>query len=275
MNEETIRENVKSSYGKVAQRTSSCCGPSSCCDDATNARKQAIHIGYAEDDLAAIPEDANLGLGCGNPTAIAALRPGETVVDLGSGAGMDAFLAASKVGDSGHVIGVDMTTEMLARARNTASQRGLSHYVEFRQGMIEELPVTDASVDVILSNCVINLSPDKKRVFAEAFRVLKPGGRLAVSDIVLSEPLPETLIDVGAGYAACISGAMLAEDYERAMVDAGFVDIETSRTDAAFLIDGVCSDPLFEEAIKGVDPADLEVAREVLWSYRYFARKPQ
>ena len=275
MKNEDIREHVRSGYGEVARRSSSCCGTSSCCDDDTPAHKQAISLGYAKDDLAAIPEDANLGLGCGNPSAIAGLEPGETVLDLGSGAGMDAFLAASKVGETGQVIGVDMTPEMLARARDTASRRGVSHFVEFRRGLIEDLPVTSDSVDVILSNCVINLSPDKEKVFAEAFRVLKPGGRLAVSDIVLSEPLPEALLGIGASYTACISGAMLASDYKQTMEQAGFVDIEYTRSDAAFLVDGVCSDPVFEDAIEGVDPADLEAARENLWSYRYFARKPQ
>jgi SAM-dependent methyltransferase len=182
-------------------------------------------IGYSPEELAAVPEDANLGLGCGNPTALAGLKPGETVLDLGSGAGIDCFLAARKVGPAGHVIGVDMTPEMLDRARDNARKSGLDN-VEFRLGEIENLPVADNTVDVILSNCVINLSTDKPRVFREAFRVLKPGGRLMVSDLALKKPLPPEIRGSVEAYVACVAGAMVKEDYLAAIRTAGFADVQ-------------------------------------------------
>ncbi len=286
-NNDDIRIRVKEGYGQAAHRSGEgCCGPSSdqrsspetsggCCGSSDQADDHALKIGYDEADLEAIPEEANLSLGCGNPAAIAELSEGETVLDLGSGAGMDAFLAAAKVGEAGHVIGVDMTPEMLGRARDTASRRGVNHFVEFRRGYIEDLPVTDESVDVILSNCVINLSPDKQKVFEEAWRVLKPGGRLAVSDICLSAPLPESIVELDAAYVACISGALVADDYEEAMRRAGFVNIEAERTDASALFDGSCSDPVVADAVNEVDPQDMEKLRDRLWSYRYTAEKQQ
>lgn len=275
MERDDIRKSIQDGYSEVARRASSCCGPTNtCCGGGEESADQARLIGYSDEELAAIPEDANLGLGCGNPTAIANLASGETVLDLGSGAGMDAFLAASRVGETGQVIGIDMTPEMLARARNAATERGVSHFVEFRRGFIEELPVTDASVDVILSNCVINLSLEKDRVFAEAFRVLKSGGRLSISDICLSGPLPPKFLEVAAGYTACISGAIAADDYEQGLRDAGFASIEVSRKDASFLIDGVCSDPVFADAIADMSDDELDTAREHLWSYDFRAEKP-
>lgn len=267
MENEQIRETVKRGYGEVAACGTGCCGGSP-------NRAHAVELGYDEEALREIPEDANLGLGCGNPTAIAELQPGQVVLDLGSGAGMDAFLAASKVGDSGQVIGVDMTPEMLARARNLAAQRGVSHFVEFRRGLIEELPVVDESVDVILSNCVINLSVEKEKVFSEAFRVLKPGGRVAISDICLSEELPASVLGEENAYTACISGALLFEEYRRIMEEAGFVEIEATRSDAGFLLDGACADPLLKGALEGISEEDLEAARAALWSYKFTARKP-
>lgn len=268
MNSDEIREQVKAGYGELARRSGG-----GCCDVSADGEGHAIEIGYDEADLEVIPEEANLGLGCGNPSAIADLAEGEVVLDLGSGAGMDAFLAASKVGESGHVIGVDMTPEMLGRARDTASRRGVSHFVDFRRGVIEQLPVTDDSVDVVLSNCVINLSPDKERVFKEIYRVLKPGGRLAVSDICLTAPLPESVHEVDAAYIACISGAVLAEDYERAMTRAGFKQIEVERQDASAVIDGACADPVLGEAVDKFSDEELEAMREHVWSYRYTAEK--
>ena len=268
MKNDEIRNQVRAGYGKVAGRSGNCCG------GGESDERHAVQIGYGKEELEAIPEEANLGLGCGNPSAIAELSCGEVVLDLGSGAGMDAFLAASKVGESGHVIGVDMTSEMLGRARDASSRRGVSHFVEFRHGFIEELPVVDESVDVILSNCVINLSPDKERVFEEAYRVLKPGGRLAVSDICLSAPLPESILDIEAAYLACISGAMLAEDYEEAMKKAGFRNIEAERSDASAIIDGVCCDPVFRDSVDSISAEELEEVRERIWSYRYTAEKP-
>ena len=196
-----------------------CCSPS-CCD----GNSASVQIGYSAEELANVPEGADLGLGCGNPQAIASLEPGEIVLDLGAGAGFDAFLAARQVGPSGWVIGVDMTPAMLEKARQNATKAGLGN-VEFRLGEIEHLPVADASVDVIISNCVINLSPDKSAVFDEAFRVLKPGGRLAISDVVALKPLPDTLAKSVAAYACCISGAPEIKSLEVMLGSSGFSDI--------------------------------------------------
>ena len=181
-------------------------------------------MGYTEAELAAVPEGANLGLGCGNPQAIAAIRPGETIVDLGSGAGFDCFLAARQTGPEGRVVGVDMTHEMLAKARENAAKIGVAN-VEFRLGELEHLPVADNAADVVISNCVINLVPDKEQVFREAFRVLKPGGRLAVSDIVNTAPMPAELAADPAMVCGCVAGAASAQRIEAWLGDAGFVDI--------------------------------------------------
>lgn len=199
---------------------SSCCAPTT----APNARDKALRMGYSDAELAAIPDGANLGLGCGNPQAIAALRPGETVIDLGSGAGFDCFLAARQVGDAGRVIGVDMTHEMLAKARDNARRIGLGN-VEFRLGELEHLPIADNTADVILSNCVVNLVPDKEQVFREAFRALKPNGRLAISDVVNTAPLSADLQADPALLCGCVSGAAPVAHIEAWLRDAGFQDI--------------------------------------------------
>ncbi|MFQ5863875.1 MAG: arsenite methyltransferase [bacterium] len=218
MIEEKIKTVVREGYAKIAQQGSSCCGSSNSTADISK------RVGYTEDELKAVPENANLGLGCGNPVALASLTEGETVVDLGSGAGFDCFLAANKVGKHGKVIGVDMTPEMLDKARTNAKKGDYTN-VEFRLGEIENLPVADNFADVVISNCVINLSPDKRRVFIEAFRVLKPGGRVMISDIVLTKELPDFIKNSIEAYIGCVSGAMLKDEYIEIIKQAGFQEI--------------------------------------------------
>jgi SAM-dependent methyltransferase len=221
-----IKTLVRERYGSIAEAdAATCCAPAaaSCCGPATpdDARQKARRMGYSDADLAAVPQGANLGLGCGNPRAIAALRPGEVVIDLGSGAGFDCFLAAGQVGPAGQVIGVDMTHEMLAKARANAAKMGAAN-VSFRLGELEHLPVADNTADVILSNCVINLVPDQAQVFREAFRVLKPGGRLAVSDVVNVAPLSDDLRRDTDLLCGCVSGASSADQIEAWLTAAGF-----------------------------------------------------
>lgn len=229
MSDHDIRAMVRTTYGSIAGSAGGCCAPkpqsSGCCGGpAPSVNELAQRMGYGEEDCAAAPEGANLGLGCGNPQAIAELRPGETVLDLGAGAGFDCFLAARAVGPNGRVIGVDMTHEMLAKARANAATVALAN-VEFRLGEIEHLPVADSSVDVIISNCVLNLSPNKPQVLREAFRVLKPGGRVAISDLVMLSPLPDHLARNAALYAGCIAGAATRDELQAWLAAAGFVDI--------------------------------------------------
>ena len=228
---QAVHEKVRESYAKIAQHTSAgCCGPGvSCCGSAPqDADKLARELGYSADELKSLPDGANMGLSCGNPAALAALRPGEVVLDLGSGGGFDVFIAGRKVGPTGCAIGVDMTPEMLAKARrNTAryrEQTGLDN-VEFRLGEIEHLPVADNSVDAIISNCVINLSPDKAQVWREIARVLKPGGRVAVSDMALLKPLPAEVLDMVEALVGCVAGAALVSETERMAREAGLTDI--------------------------------------------------
>lgn len=223
-NDDDVRTQVRSAYAKVAQGQGGC--SVGCCGAQTSKAQgsASLMLGYTEDDLASVPEVADLGLGCGNPQAIAALVPGETVLDLGSGAGFDCFLAAKRVGRTGRVIGVDMTPEMVAKARDNA-RRVEAVNVDFRLGEIEHLPVLDASVDAILSNCVINLSPDKGAVFREAFRVLKPGGRLAISDVVATKAMPPEVAKNVEAYTGCVAGAANAEAIRTLLSDAGFEDV--------------------------------------------------
>jgi len=225
-----IRDVVREKYGAIAITSGSCCGPEGGCGS-TAPDAVLDQIGYTAEQAAAIPEGANLGLGCGNPLALAAVRPGDTVLDLGSGAGIDAFLAARETGPRGHVIGVDMTTAMLQKARSAAAKHGYDN-VEFRLGEIEHLPVADSSVDVIISNCVVNLSPDKPQAFREAFRVLKPGGRMLLSDLVLLRPLPAAVRDSVAAYVGCVAGASSREDYLADIRAAGFVNVEVLQQNA-------------------------------------------
>ena len=225
MKKEETRKIVRESYAKVAKQTSSCCGPAvSCCGTDDVAQDISQKIGYTSEELKSVPEGANLGLGCGNPVAIASLKEGETVLDLGAGPGLDCFLAADKVGKNGKVIGVDMTPEMVEKARENAKKGSYSN-VEFRLGEIENLPAADNSVDVVISNCVINLSPYKQKVFREALRVLKPGGRMMVSDVVLSKELPDFLKDSIDAYIGCISGAITKDEYLKTVKTAGFQDV--------------------------------------------------
>jgi len=227
MKEEDIKKIVREGYAAIA-RQDSCgcgCGPiSSCCGGTDLTREMSQNIGYTEEEINRVPEGANLGLGCGNPVALASLKEGETVLDLGSGAGFDCFLAAQKVGEKGHVIGVDMTPEMVTKARENASKGDFSN-VEFRLGEIENLPLADNAVDIIVSNCVINLAPDKRRVFNEAYRVLKPGGRLMVSDMVLLKELPAFIKNTAAAYIGCLSGAIIKEEYLKNIAAAGFQEV--------------------------------------------------
>ncbi len=226
MKDVEIKKAVRDRYARVVMTESSCCGPASSCGGTQATVKDVSkRMGYTDEDVNSVPEGSNLGLGCGNPIALASLKEGETVLDLGSGGGFDCFLAADRVGKKGKVIGVDMTPEMLGKARENADKDGYDN-VEFRLGEIEALPAADNSVDVVISNCVINLSPDKLKVFQEAYRVLKPGGRLMVSDIVLLGELPDSVINSMEAYAGCVSGAMMRDEYLETIRTAGFRDVK-------------------------------------------------
>ncbi len=254
---------VKRRYGAIAsQEKQPCCGDADpCC---TGSQSAAEQIGYSPEDLAALPEGVDLSLGCGNPLALATISPGDTVLDLGSGAGFDAFLAAARVGPTGRVIGVDLTPEMIEQARANAQKAGCAN-VEFRLGDIEALPVADASVDLVISNCVLNLVPDKPKAFREIVRVLKPGGRIAIADIVLDGPLPDALKGDSDAYCSCISGAISRADYLAAIEAAGFDDIQVaSAADASKLLAGDCCSA-------GITASDLE---GVVTSLRVTGRKP-
>lgn len=223
-----VRDAVREHYGRIAESTGreGCCGNSKKGGDCgCGTTETAERLGYTDVQRSAIPSGADLGLGCGNPLAHAGVKPGETVLDLGSGAGLDAFLASKEVGPSGRVIGVDMTAAMISRARTIAAEQGYAN-VDFRLGEIENLPVADGSVDAIISNCVINLSPDKPRVFREALRALRPGGRMVVSDLVLVAPLPDAVRKSAEAYVGCVAGAAMKEDYLRTIKDAGFERVE-------------------------------------------------
>jgi arsenite methyltransferase len=257
MRDEEIRGAVRDSYGRIAAAKTVECGPTSscgCCGGST-CNRVSKGIGYSDDELKAVPAGADLGLGCGNPTALASLREGEVVLDLGSGAGLDCFLAADRVGKTGRVIGVDMTAEMLERARENA-KKGNYRNVDFRLGEIENLPVADNSVDVVISNCVINLSPDKRRVFEEAYRVLRPGGRIMVSDMALLKELPAELRKSIPLYVGCVGGATTKEQYLATIEAAGFKDVD--------VIEQASASEIYEDAWAEHCGASLRVSSDVM-----------
>jgi arsenite methyltransferase len=276
-----VHETVRAAYAGIATGGGSCCGPkkssaSSCGCGSSGPEILARKLGYSDDELAALPEGANMGLSCGNPAAVAALRPGEVVLDLGSGGGFDVFVCAQKVGPKGRAIGVDMTAEKLSKARRNANafreRTGLAN-VEFRLGEIEHLPVADASVDVIISNCVVNLSPDKPQVWREMARVLRPGGRVAVSDLALLKPLPEAVRESVNALVGCVAGSVLVEETGRMAREAGLTEValapRAGHVDAMFASD----DPLYREVLKSL-PAGARVADYVV-SLEISARKPR
>lgn len=273
-NEKNIKEAVKKSYGEIASgKQSGCCGGSSCCGSRQAVNIISYAVGYDDEEMNSVPEGANLGLGCGNPTAIASIKEGETVLDLGSGAGFDAFLASKKVGDQGQVIGVDMTSEMIERAKKNAINGGYKN-VDFRLGEIENLPVDNNSIDLIISNCVINLSLDKEKVFKESYRVLKNGGRIMVSDLVLAKPLPEKIMKSVEAYAGCIAGALLEKDYLSAIKKAGFSDVQVVEK-TFYPIEAMSNDATAQALMnkETVSPSDLKGVEKSVLSIKVRAIK--
>ncbi len=255
MKDQELKMAVRKGYAQVAKQGKSCCS-SSCCGT-SKPEDISRKIGYSEEEMQAVPAGSNLGLGCGNPTALASIKEGETVLDLGSGAGFDCFLASKLVGPNGRIMGVDMTAEMIARAKDNALKGGYNN-VEFRLGEIEALPVEDNTIDVIISNCVINLVPDKGKAFEEAFRVLKPSGRLMVSDIVLLKALPEFVRESINAYVGCISGALMKDKYLEAMKSAGFKDINVA-DESVFPLDCMTNDPTGQAILE-----DLKISEKRL-----------
>jgi SAM-dependent methyltransferase len=275
-NTEKVRQAVREGYGKIAQTESSCCSGVSCCGSGPeNSAKLAKHVGYSADELADLPDGANLGLSCGNPTALASLKPGEVVLDLGAGAGFDVFIAGRKVGPAGRAIGVDMTPEMLAKARKNLSdyrERFGFDNVEFRLGEIEHLPVADNSVDVIISNCVINLSPEKGQVWKEIARVLKPGGRVAVSDLALLRALPDAVKGMVEALVGCVAGAALVDETERMAKEAGLSDIQLNPRKQYVEAMTDWNDPLYKRIVEHLP--DQTVPSDYITSLEVTARKP-
>lgn len=276
LSDKKIKGIVQERYSQIAKQNSSCCAKNeSCCGSSGMAEHIGKVIGYGEEELQSVPENANLGLGCGNPVALASLREGEIVLDLGAGAGFDCFLAAKRVGDKGKVIGIDMTKEMVEKANENA-RKGQYDNVEFRLGEIENLPLEAESVDVIISNCVINLSPDKRKVFQEALRVLKPGGRIMISDIVLLKKLPESIKESVQAYTGCIAGAMKRDDYLDLIKKSGFQELDVQGEEYFSL--GLESEDALAKALAqeaGISIEQLtELARSVL-SIKIGAIKPK
>ncbi len=274
MKETEIKKSVRKGYAKIAKQGGTCCTPANSCCGGGLAQRISKSIGYTDEELKAAPEGANLGLGCGNPVALASLKEGETVLDLGSGAGFDCFLAANKVGENGRVIGVDMTPEMIEKARENA-RRGDYRNVEFRLGEIENLPAADNSVNVVISNCVINLAPDKRRVFHEAFRVLKPGGRLMVSDIVLTKELPDIIKNSIEAFIGCLSGATMKHEYLEAIKAAGFQKVKVI-DETSFPIDCMANDPTAVAIMKtlSLTPETVDELAASVLSVKVYSVKP-
>ena len=260
----SIHQSVQQAYGRIATTGGACCGPTSaCCGGSPTSDTLALALGYSAEQLSSLPEGSNLGLSCGHPSALAALEPGEFVVDLGSGAGFDAFIAASRVGPEGQVHGVDMTPEMIAKARGNAEvfrQRTGLDNVQFHHAQIEALPLEEASVDVVISNCVLNLSPDQPQVWREIARILKPGGRVSISDIVLLQPLPDSLKERVEALVGCIAGASLLSDVEHMVLAAGLEGLEIQVQNGAISAMLVPGDPLHAQILNdlppGATPAD-------------------
>jgi len=259
MKEEKIRKVVREGYAKIAKKETSCCAttPAPCSCSTPTSEEISKKIGYSKEEINSVPQGANLGLGCGNPVALASLKEGETVLDLGSGGGFDCFLAANRVGKKGRIIGVDMTPEMIDTARENA-RKGTYDNVEFRLGEIENLPAADGAVDVVISNCVINLSPNKKRVFEEAFRVLKSGGRLMISDIVLLKELPEIVRKSVRAYVGCIAGAEMKGKYLQRVKEAGFQEVKIVE-ETLFAVECMINDPTAKAIIKASKLSDEKI----------------
>jgi arsenite methyltransferase len=271
MKDHELKVLVRKEYGNIAKQGGSCCPSKSSCCGSVPLEEIARKMGYSEEDLKSSPKGSNLGLGCGNPVALASIKEGEMVLDLGCGAGFDSFLAASRVGPHGLVIGVDMTPEMIERARANAIKGNYGN-VEFRQGELECLPIDDTSVDIVISNCVINLVPDKKMAFAEAFRVLKSGGRLMVSDIVLLRDLPDLVKLSAEAYVGCLSGAVKKEEYLELMRSAGFEGINVIE-ESVLSLDLLERDPI-GKALAEKAPAQPDEAGPSAASIKVYAKKP-
>lgn len=266
-----MKEFIKKIYGSIAKgKTKSCCGPKvSCCPITSNVSEK---IGYTKEELASVPQGADMGLGCGNPVALASLKDGETVVDLGSGGGLDVFLAAEKVGEHGRVIGIDMTEEMIEKAKENVQKVGLKN-VEFKLGDIENIPLENSIADCVISNCVINLAEDKQNVFNEAFRVLKPGGRLMVSDIVLTIDLPEKVLKSAEMYAGCISGALRKTEYLGKIRNAGFKDVNIVKEDSVQLLEYIGSDKAVKDIVQNMFKEEIDTIGKALLSIKISAKK--
>jgi len=273
--DDDIRRSVRERYGGIAKSDDFMGGAKSCCCGSPPKADVSAKIGYSRSELESLPDGANLGLGCGNPTALASLKKGEVVVDLGSGAGIDCFLAAKKIGKTGKVIGVDMTPEMLEKARRNA-ERGGYFNVEFRLGEIENLPVADNFADAVISNCVINLSPDKRRVFDEALRVLRPGGRIMISDLVILKQLPAAVRRSISAYVACIAGAMMKQDYLKTIKAAGFREVKVV-DETAYPIGDLACDPSAGAIANsmGLSLKDMRSLEDSVASIKVSAKKPK